>query len=403
VPTVAAENVYSSEVRRACSRLFSLESVESDRFLENLDLEMVKKAYREHAKTCHPDAQRSISGGSGAESFLNIQRSYEVLTSYLERRAEESLHAVARERKIIAVGGAKGGIGKSIFAANLSVVLASKGFKTVAVDLDLGGANLHLYLGNRAILKRSINDFLKKRVNTLQELVVESGHGPLLIGGDSSELGAANIEFSKKLRLLKAVKNIEADYVVLDLGGDTSYNIVDFFNLADYTIVLTTLDTVSYISSYHFMKAAIYRKLNRLFGPESKFRDEREADLERLVREVTIAPDGPKIKSIGDLIERVREDQPMNLSILVRALRDFNPCLVVNRVEKEADIGPVVMKIQDVSKKWLSKEVTYLGSISAQREITESVKALVPTVAKYPQGRLATELETIFQNLVRSR
>ncbi|OPY83908.1 MAG: Flagellum site-determining protein YlxH [Syntrophorhabdus sp. PtaU1.Bin153] len=401
MPTVAAENVNSNEVRRACSRLFLLESVETDRFLENLDLEMVKKAYRERAKTCHPDVRHSMTTGSNVENFLKIQKSYEVLTSYLERRAQESLETVVRGRKIIAVGGAKGGIGKSIFAANLSVILASKGFKTVAVDLDLGGANLHLYLGKRAILKQSINDFLRKRVDTLQELAVDSGHGPLLIGGDSSELGAANIEFSRKLRLLRAVKNIEADYIVLDLGGDTSYNIVDFFNLADYAVVLTTLDTVSYISSYHFMKAAMYRKLNRLFGPESKFRDEREADLERLVREVTMAPDGPKVKSIEDLIEWVREKQPMNLSILVRALRDFNPCLVVNKVEKEIDIGPVVTKVQEVSKKWLSREVRYLGSISAQREITESVKALIPTVSQYPRGRLVAELEMIYQNLVR--
>lgn len=40
-------------------------------------------------------------------------------------------------RVIIAIGGAKGGIGKSIFAANLGVFLASKGKRTVLVDLEL--------------------------------------------------------------------------------------------------------------------------------------------------------------------------------------------------------------------------------------------------------------------------
>ena len=48
-------------------------------------------------------------------------------------------------KKVIAVGGAKGGIGKSIFATNLALLLSSVG-RTVIIDLDLGGANLHLYL-----------------------------------------------------------------------------------------------------------------------------------------------------------------------------------------------------------------------------------------------------------------
>ena len=67
------------------------------------------------------------------------------------------------QKKIIAVAGAKGGVGKSVFAANLAVYLSVKGFKTVVVDLDLGGANVHLYLGKSFLLKQSINDFLRNR------------------------------------------------------------------------------------------------------------------------------------------------------------------------------------------------------------------------------------------------
>jgi len=41
---------------------------------------------------------------------------------------------------IIAVGGGKGGVGKSILSANLAVKLAAQRFRVLAVDLDLGGA-----------------------------------------------------------------------------------------------------------------------------------------------------------------------------------------------------------------------------------------------------------------------
>ncbi len=222
-----------------------------------------------------------------SDRFLAIQQSYEVLVNYLEGM-NPGTDAVLSQGKIVAVGGAKGGIGKSVITANLGIYLASLGLKTVLVDLDLGGSNLHLYLGYRSILQRSINDFLKKRVSSLDEVMIQSPHGPLLIGGDSSELGSANIDFMKKMKLIKAINAIEADCVVLDLGGDTSYNILDFFLQADHGIVVTTRDSASYIGAYHFLKAAMYRKLNRLTGMESRSGEDKNSELERYIRESTM-------------------------------------------------------------------------------------------------------------------
>jgi MinD-like ATPase involved in chromosome partitioning or flagellar assembly len=56
--------------------------------------------------------------------------------------------------------------------------------------------------------------------------------------------------------------------------------------------------------------------------------------------------------------------------------------------------------IQEVSKKWLSKEVTFLGEISAQIEIEASVLDQVPVIARYPRGRMAMEMENIVNNLL---
>ena len=48
---------------------------------------------------------------------------------------------------IIAVGGGKGGVGKSLVSANLAVKLAASGWRVLAIDMDIGGANLHTYFG----------------------------------------------------------------------------------------------------------------------------------------------------------------------------------------------------------------------------------------------------------------
>jgi Mrp family chromosome partitioning ATPase len=64
-------------------------------------------------------------------------------------------------KKMIAVGGAKGGVGKSMLSANIAVGLALLGQKVVLADLDLGGADVHLYTGVKNLAK-TWNDFLDK-------------------------------------------------------------------------------------------------------------------------------------------------------------------------------------------------------------------------------------------------
>ncbi|MCG7851474.1 MAG: P-loop NTPase, partial [Methanosarcinaceae archaeon] len=202
-------------------------------------------------------------------------------------------------KKVIAVGGAKGGIGKSIFAVNLALLLSSVG-RTVIIDLDLGGANLHLYLGETH-LRWNINDFLNRKIATLQEALVQSRYGVRLIGGDSSQLGSANINFSLKLKLLKAIQQIDADYVILDLGGDTSYNMLDFFLASDCGIVLTTRDPASYLDAYNFIKVSLFRKLNLLLGSNSGNEISKNISLKRLVHEATLSPNGSRVKTINEL------------------------------------------------------------------------------------------------------
>ncbi|OPY64667.1 MAG: Flagellum site-determining protein YlxH [Syntrophorhabdus sp. PtaU1.Bin050] len=390
------------KVRTACSELFSEDLAQDDKFIEGLDLEAVEKAYWQKAKKSYLHLHPLSSKEQASEFLLEIRNSYETLASYLQENVQ-AVEDTARKGKVIAIGGAKGGIGKSVVAANLGVLLAAKGFKVALVDLDLGGANLHLCLGNKVLLQKNINDFLKKRVDTLQEIMIKSEYGPYLIGGDSSELGAANIEFGRKLRLLKAVERINADFIILDLGGDTSYNIIDFFLKADFGIVLTTRDSASYIGAYHFLKAAMYRRFNRIFGPESKFKSYKNADLERLIREA-IAPvgnSGPK--TINDLLERVREEQPAHFSFVNDVVATFRSYLIVNKIPTNLlsaiDVNPIVTRIQQVTKTWLSKEVTYLGTISQQAQIETSMIDLVPVVAKYPKGKTASELSSIVAKL----
>lgn len=416
-------------IRVSCAYLFSAQSANNNTFLIRLNLSQIKKAYRNKIKKYHPDSHVNESEeviNRRVECFIKIQESYEHLISFIkpdpkrsferrdpiqerldharERRTVRRTEASYRERKtgpgkIIAVGGAKGGIGKSIFATNLAVYLSSKKWKTVVVDLDLGGANLHLYLGEN-FLKWNINDFLEKKVSSLEEIMIHTKYGPKLIGGESGKLGAANIPFSRKLKLLRALKKINADYVIIDLGGDTTFNIIDFFLSADHGVVMTSCEPASYLDAYNFIKVAIFRKLNRLFGPESQYHKQKDPELVELIRQATISTaDGMAIKTFSDLIAQVEKTQPHNLTLIREAIASFKPNLVVNMVKHNFDVNNLVRRIQMVLWKTVSTGVTYLGTIPNLPEIETSARTLVPAIAKSNSGRLVMDIGRITDKL----
>ncbi|HVO66730.1 MAG TPA: P-loop NTPase [Syntrophales bacterium] len=392
-----------NRLRVACAYLFSLEHAKNTEFLRSLNPVSVKKAFRDKAKRYHPDLHIHESKEmlyQRKERFLKIQESYEHLNNYFRENPITLFAQGAGRGDIIAVGGAKGGIGKSIFAVNLAILLSSIGSKTVLIDLDLGGANLHLYLGETA-LKGTINDFLNKTVPDLQDIAILSKYGPLLIGGDSSQLGAANISFNQKLRLLKAIKQIEADYVILDLGGDTSFNIIDFFLAADYGIILTTCDPASYLEAYNFLKVALYRKLYRIFGTESEFNERKNSELEYLIQEFILRKPQSSIKTIQNLLALVKEKHPSHLSLINEVVSTYHPNLAINRVTDQCNVNEVVERIKLISKKMLSVNVKYLGSIPYQPEIEVSVRELIPVVAKYPQGVLAKKARNFLNKFLK--
>src|SRR5690349_21292293 len=112
------------------------------------------------------------------------------------------MHTSARVGRIIAVGGGKGGVGKSLISTNLAVSLARLGAQVVMLDADLGAPNLHTMFG---IMRpqRTVEDFLAGRAATLEEVMHETAiPGLRLICGAGGALGSSNPAPEAKQRLL---------------------------------------------------------------------------------------------------------------------------------------------------------------------------------------------------------
>ena len=386
----------------ACSYLFSPKEAKNINFIKALDSVVLKKAFRKKAKQYHPDLHVNEENKMvlrRQKRFIIIQDSYKLLKNYIVDTNKPVEKRETIEKKIIAIGGAKGGVGKTLFAANLSVVLSSMGLKTVVADLDLGGANMHLYLGI-TYLKNNINNFLRKQYDCIDDIMTSTKYGPILIGGDSSQLGSSNIHFTQKLKLLKAIKAIEADCIVLDLGGDTSYNMLDFFLAADAGVVMTTCDPASYLDAYNFIKVAIYRKLNRIFGSEFKNELKANPELKKIIRNATSNSQNASVKNINELLDLLRTQQPESVPFISDILKKYTPHLIINRIASGTNVKPYIDRIRDVANKMLTINVRHTGSINYCPEFENSVKSLIPYSVVYPESELTKNIRQIANKLL---
>jgi flagellar biosynthesis protein FlhG len=277
-------------------------------------------------------------------------------------------------RDIIAVGGGKGGIGKSLVSANLGVHLANMGRRVVLIDADLGGANLHTCLGMQPP-KHTLSEFIERQVGSLADVVSPTPYERLgLVSGALDFLGAANPKYTQKLRLLREIARLEVDCVIIDLGGGTGFNILDFFLIADHGILTVVPEPTSIENAYRFIKAAYYRRLKTI---------ETAWNLKSLVDEAMNDKSALGLKTPADLVAYVERRDPEGGQRLRQELERFPLKLVVNqaRTPEEEKLG---FAVSDACRKYFGIPMQYLGAVPYDDAVWRSVRRRRPVVIDSP-------------------
>ena len=274
--------------------------------------------------------------------------------------------------KILAIGGGKGGAGKSVFSTIVAFWLARTGHRTVLMDVDLGGANLHTLLGIKSP-DRTLNDFITRKFDELGDICIDTSEKNLrLISGASDVLSLANPHFSQKIKLMTHLSRLDADYVVLDLGAGTSFNVLDFFLIAHKKIIVLTPEPTSIQNAYIFVRNAVYRKLSRLSN--------KNPSLQALIKIAMDPKNVLKIRTIKELFQFIEESDETNIiEVLKKEIGDIHLGVVTNMVknEKEENAGRIV---QIVAEKYLTITSTDLGCVSYDKHINTMVSDMVPLI-----------------------
>jgi flagellar biosynthesis protein FlhG len=302
-----------------------------------------------------------------------------------------SLARTARRRQVWSVGGGKGGIGKSLITASLGWQLARMGQSVVLVDADLGGANLHTCLG-LAAPERTLTDFVQRRVDTIEEALVETGApGLRLLSGAGDLLTAANIIHMQKVRILRKLRALDVDVVLIDIGAGTSFNSLDFFLLSDVAIMAAIPEPSSIENGYRFIKSALYRRL-------------RGATPSLVARELVDAASDPKnglgLRTPVDLVARVEQEDPEAAVTLRQEMGCFHPRFVINEVRDERDVA-VGHHLVAACRRHLGVRASFSGYVHFEDEVWRAVRRRRLFLTEAPTSRAAEEIRQVTRDLLK--
>ncbi len=288
----------------------------------------------------------------------------------IRRFFEEELRRT-KAGQIIAVGGSKGGVGKTSLVAAMALELSKKGKSVIAVDADFQDPDLHKWLGV-ANPRTNLRHFFNRQGNELRDVVTHTPFKNLqLICGPEGNIEACNPLAFQRAMFAQQLFELRADFVILDLGPGASFANVDLFLACDRGIVVIEPEPSAILSAFRFIRIAFLQLLKRLlvFSPPS---------LELIRRFGTSELQHP-YSSIKPLLAKIDRIDVRASSLCKQALDSFKPDIVMNKVISKTEVQEGVMLVHALNE-LLGINATYLGFIEYNSRFRQAAKAGKPVI-----------------------
>lgn len=276
---------------------------------------------------------------------------------------------------IIMVGGGKGGVGKSCFSVNLSVAVAARGWRVILLDADLSCANAETLLGFRP--KVSLDSFLRNReASDLASVVCDTPYPNLrLIPGTSGLLDVSHPSYQRRIALIRGLRNLDADLVVVDLDAGAHFTTLDFFRMKQAKgVVVINPERTSIDNAFKFLRAAFFRHVERFYhSPEVGLllkRNHTLPDFFECLEQATCFD--------VNLKEKIKTE-------IHQLSATFKPQVVVNKVGTVYEAKVAANILSKYARQHLLVEPDMLGHIFFDGIVKESVNCGIPFVHNHPK------------------
>lgn len=242
--------------------------------------------------------------------------------------------------RCLAVTGGKGGVGKSNLAVNLALGLGSLNKRVNLLDADFGLANVDLLCGVSPAFHLG---HVVSGQKQLDEIIVELSENVRLIPGGSGIEELANVSINTNTFIFRKLSALEknVDFMVIDTAAGVAENVMGVLAAAEEVIIVATPDPTSIIDAYATIKSVLRRSYDKRIS------------------------------------------------------------IVVNNVVGVGDAEQVYQQINTATKRFLSRNVDFLGMIPHDAQVVEAVRRQIPVVEFAPFSPASRAIQLIAKQLVR--
>ncbi len=340
--------------------------------------------------------------------------------------------------KLMVIGGAKGGTGKSLLAANLAIYLASLGRRVVAVDADRIGANLHGFLGvphpaGVAAYTPPLPSFASladEEGETQEELpfeeepeedvqlpelsgpasgtnppaprtpgVVDTGvRGLRLLHAGLDEPARGESTRRRRRDLADRLAQMDADWIVVDIGAGLDHSLLDLWLDADVHLFVTLPEPTAVEGTYRFVRATFLRRLRRRIqaamaaSDEPAIVDAGASLLERLEQEGRALPP-------LDLLRKLRAESHPLADELEQAMSEHDTFFMVNQTRLRADLE-LGERMASAARRRLGVRLEYLGYVDFDDTVWNCLRSGRPLLIESPGTKASRSVEKIARRLL---
>lgn len=291
--------------------------------------------------------------------------------------------------QIIPIASGKGGVGKSLLAANLAIALGQTGKHVVLADLDLGASNLHLVLGQN-IKGESLGTWITDKSEFSDIIKPTEYLNVKFIAGDSQIPGLTSLKTGQVRKLINNLTSIKTDYLIIDLGAGTHQIILDLFLLSPQGIVVSAPTVTATLNAYLFLKNSVFRLMYTTFRRGSsgyKKLEELRKDSNSLQK-----------LYIPELVKNLHSADPQNTELFEKRMMQFRPRLVMNMIDDPKDADKA-QRIRRSCTQYLGLDIEMLGVIYRDSMQDKALSSRLPVISYKPQSVLSQAVYRIAEKI----
>jgi flagellar biosynthesis protein FlhG len=187
--------------------------------------------------------------------------------------------------------------------------------------------------------------------------------------------------------------DIDADYIIVDLGGGTNFTVVDFFLISNSGLIVTTPQTTSILNAYSFLKNYVFRFLQRAFASDKEI----SAYLKKILKE---RQPGER-KTVTKMVADITEIDPASGEKAEAFLEVLQPKLILNKIYGIEDVS-LAEGLRDLCLRNLSIKLECLGTIMNDEIINRSINLQRPFILDNEEIIATEEIHRVSQKIIQS-